>query len=121
MDEGITKQEMQELLLEVFESLQKINKNILRINCVKGNQAVSQAALIHRQFEPYTEESEAMIVGLLDNNFVYDGIDYTDDLEDRSLAEFAKDGLITYLVETVSRLAVEIDNKISDMVVNELF
>ena len=121
MDERMTKQEMKELLLETFENLQKIDKNMLQIDCVKGNKAVSEAALIHRQFEPYTENSETMIVELLDNNFVYDGIDYKNDLEDKSSAEFAQDGLITYIIESVSRLAANIDDKISDMVVNELF
>lgn len=121
MKEKITKKEMVELLITTFENLQKVRENMDVIDEVKGNEAVSAAARLHRQFEPYTEDSEEMILGLLSEDFCYDGVDYKAELENKEFHQYADDGLVTYLISAVKLLANNIDNGVEFKVVNDLF
>ena len=121
MAEKLTKAELVELLITTFENLQTVQENMDVIDEIKGEEAIDAAALIHRQFEPFTEESEGMIVGLLSEDFCYDGVDYKNDLEDKDIHQYAEDGLVTYLISAVSDLAKEIDGQIEFKVVNNLF
>lgn len=82
-------------------------------NCVRFD-----AQRIQEEFEPLSYESENIIMSWLNDNFVTNGVDYKDELFDKTdSSELAcKAGLLVYMIEALRVETRKCDERVSEIV-----
>lgn len=82
---------------------------------INGRSALAEARAIQEQFFPKNEESEKIVMMLLNDRFKYDGKDYSSELTEPELTEYAQVGLLLYMSNILSSEA----EKLNDIIIAE--
>lgn len=120
-DFSVAADELAEKYIEIkkLELLAK-NDEKLKKNLTGGKNALQEAKRIQEEFYPLSDDSEKIIMTLLNQKFVYDGIDYSDEI-DKSILKYCDIGLVLYVAITMAD-EIEILNKtINDLQENDFF
>ncbi len=108
------------IVLKEIEQLMHTNKNFAD-ELVMGRSALTEAKKIQQEFFPMSNKSEMIIMTLLNQNFVYDEVDYSNELEDKSITNGCSMGLLLYVADAVADEINIINRKISDLQTTAVF
>ena len=85
-----------------------------------GHVARVEARRIQEEFFPMAENSEEIVMTLLNENFVYEEVDYSNEVDDTSV-QYAKVGLFLYVEYELYKQIDAIEESIGDEVELRLF
>ena len=85
-----------------------------------GHIARVEARRIQGEFFPMAENSEEIVMTLLNENFVYEEVDYSNEVDDTSV-QYAKVGLFLYVEYELYKQIDAIEESIGDEVELRLF
>ena len=88
---------------------------------INGRVALTDARRIQREFFTMDDDSEKIVMTLLSQNFVYDDVDYSNELENKSAIDGCAAGLFLYVADVVADEISIINRKISDLQISEVF
>ena len=106
--------------LKNLEQEMKKNKEIANIMSY-GNIALSEARRIQEEFFPMSDNSEEIVMTLLNQKFVYDKVDYSDELADKSILSYCDIGLLLYISDSISDEITILNKMINDLEAEKVF
>lgn len=86
-----------------------------------GKKALSEARRIQEEFFPMSDISEEIVMTLLNQKFVYDQVDYSDELTDKLILHFCDAGLLLYVSEAISEEINTLNKIINDLEAEKVF
>lgn len=106
--------------LKELELLAHESKKLLN-TLICGKLALQEAKRIQEEFFPMSNESEKIIMTLLNQKFSYDGVDYSNEVNDKIIVQHAEAGLFLYTANAIADEVNIINKTISDLQSEEAF
>lgn len=100
--------------LKNIESEIYTDKNLAN-TLILGKAVLQVARRIQEEFFPMNDSSEEIIMTLLNQKFTYDGVDYSDEVDDKLLLSCCDEGLFLYTINALSDEINIINQLISDL------
>ncbi len=88
---------------------------------VYGKIALSEAHRIQEEFFPMSENSEEIVMTLLNQKFVYDEVNYSEELNYKTVRKYCDVGMLLYVAEAIADEINKLNNRIKDLLGEKVF
>lgn len=88
---------------------------------IYGKMALSEAHRIQEEFFPMSENSEEIVMTLLNQKFVYDGVNYSEELNYKTVRKYCDVGMLLYVAEATADEINKLNNRINDLLGEKVF